>query len=181
MHASVIKTLKSDNPAITAESVAIWASEQIAPLISDNRSDQVIGIYLATGDIGAKISITFWADALESGLAFANPAAFPGTLASSCATKIAEKLCITGPNYTLVGGGEASQQIIQHAMYDINGQQVDSALIIGIDITPYPALGFMMLGRDEGVGLLTSDKIRPCTAQTLASIAVWTLIDQLSE
>jgi len=154
MQAEVLKWYQAaQDENLPPEKVADWVVEMLQPQLTGHYDPLRTGIYLATGDIGAGASINFWAEALACGLGFANPAQFPGTLASSCATHIATKLSMQGANYTLVGTTEAAMAAIQHGVSDIEAQLVDYALIVGIDASPPSRLGALLLARPiEGSG-----------------------------
>ncbi|MBI5917018.1 MAG: hypothetical protein HY842_16730 [Bacteroidetes bacterium] len=91
------------------------------------------GLYVATSNAGAPPSVRFWAGVVEHGPAFALPKNFPWTLANAPCSYFARTLNIQGPNYTLVGKGNATMAAIEHAMDDLTEDEVTEALIIGID------------------------------------------------
>jgi 3-oxoacyl-(acyl-carrier-protein) synthase len=89
-------------------------------------------LYVATTDGGAREALAFWAAAHETGLAFANPGAFPWTLANSATGKISMVLGITGPCTTYVGGDEATSEAEQDAAADLADGLISSALVVSL-------------------------------------------------
>ena len=89
-------------------------------------------LYVATSDGGAREALSFWAGARETGLAFANPAAFPWTLANSATGRISQVLGINGPCTTYVGGAEAVEAAGQDAADDVASGLVASALVVAL-------------------------------------------------
>jgi 3-oxoacyl-(acyl-carrier-protein) synthase len=113
------------------DATAAW----VAGILAERFGDSTIsGLYLATSDSGASESIDFWRSALETGLAFAGPGAFPWTLANSPTGRIAARLGIRGPTYTLVGGADALAAAAGHALDDV-ACGVGPALLVALDGT----------------------------------------------
>lgn len=121
-----------------------WLARQIVPLLPGCRPDST-GLYLATADAGVQASIQFWADGLRDGLGFANPHDFPFTLANSPAAQIALRHNLRGPNYTLIGGDEATFAALEHAQDDLTIPIVDHALVIRFDMRPVTLIRGLML------------------------------------
>lgn len=112
-----------------------WLAEQVTPLVMGCGSE-IIGLYLATTDAGVQASIQFWADGLRDGLGFANPRDFPFTLANSPAARIAIRHNLRGPNYTLIGGDEATVAVLEQAQDDLEIRLINFALVIRFDMAP---------------------------------------------
>jgi len=112
-----------------------WLVEQASPLVIDCRPEAT-GLYLATSDAGTQASIQFWADGLRDGLGFANPRDFHLTLANSPAAHLAIRYQLRGPNYTLVGGGDATLAALEQAQDDLEAGLIEAAVVIRFDIAP---------------------------------------------
>ena len=123
-------------PFATAEN---WLVEQAAPLVAGCRAE-LTGLYLATMDGGVQASIQFWADGLRDGLSFANPRDFHLTLANSPAAKLAIRYNLRGPNYTLVGGDEATLAALEHAQDDLATHLIEAAIVIRFDMMPVTSM-----------------------------------------
>jgi 3-oxoacyl-(acyl-carrier-protein) synthase len=109
------------------DATAAWA----ASVLSD-ASLTADALYVATTDGGAREALAFWSAARDTGLAFANPSAFPWTLANSATGKISQVLGITGPCTTYVGGEEAVAEAEQDAAADLADGLVTSALVVSL-------------------------------------------------
>jgi 3-oxoacyl-(acyl-carrier-protein) synthase len=106
-----------------------WAAAELAAL--DWGAD---GLYVATSNGGCHESVTFWRDALETGLAFANPRLFPWTLSNSPTGSIARALGVRGPTYTLVGRRTAAEGVVEHAVDDLDAALVARALVVALAV-----------------------------------------------
>jgi hypothetical protein len=91
------------------------------------------GLYVATTTAGGRESVAFWRNGLDVGLAFANPKAFPWTLANSPTGAIARALGVRGPTYTLVGTEGAVDAVLAHAAADLADGLVKAAVVVGLD------------------------------------------------
>jgi 3-oxoacyl-(acyl-carrier-protein) synthase len=111
----------------TGEETAAWAAS-----VLDDAGMAADALYVATSDGGAREALAFWAAARGTGLAFANPRAFPWTLANSATGRISQVLGIHGPCTTYVGGAEAFGAAGQNAEDDIAAGLVASALVVGL-------------------------------------------------
>jgi hypothetical protein len=109
------------------DAAAAWAASVLAA--AGVRGE---ALYVATSDGGAREALAFWAAARETGLSFANPAAFPWTLANSATGRISQVLAITGPCTTYVGGEEALEAARQDAGDDVASQLVETALVVSL-------------------------------------------------
>lgn len=111
----------------TGDETAAWAARTLREegLTAD-------ALYVATTDGGAREALAFWAAAQETGLAFANPAAFPWTLANSATGRISQVLAITGPCTTYVGGDEALAEAQRDAETDLADGLVRTALVVSL-------------------------------------------------
>jgi 3-oxoacyl-(acyl-carrier-protein) synthase len=109
------------------DATAAWAASVLAGagLSAD-------ALYVATSDGGAREALAFWAAAQETGFAFANPGAFPWTLANSATGRISQALGINGPCTTYVGGEEAVAAARQDAVDDVAGGLATSALVVSL-------------------------------------------------
>ena len=107
------------------DATAAWAASVLAGagLTAD-------ALYVATADGGAREALAFWAAAQETGFTFANPGAFPWTLANSATGRISQALGINGPCTTYVGGTEAAAAAAQAAADDVADGRVASALVV---------------------------------------------------
>lgn len=130
-------------PDPLGEEVAAWAARTLAGTGLGGG-----GLYLATLDAGAHEAVAFWRDSLETGLAFAVPGAFPWTLASSPAGRIAAELGLRGPTFTLVGRGGALAAALRHALADLSAGRVATALVAALDAAapPGPLVAAVELG-----------------------------------
>ena len=109
----------------TGDRAAVWAAETLAE--AGVTGD---GLYVATPDAGAREALAFWAAARETGFAFAAPAAFPWTLANSPTGRISQRLGITGPCTTFVGGDEAYAEALLAAADDLADGLVSRAVVV---------------------------------------------------
>lgn len=109
------------------DATALWAASAL-----HERGFTGDALYVATTDGGAREALAFWDAAATTGLAFANPAAFPWTLANSVTGKISLVLGITGPCTTYVGGTEALTEAEQDASADLADGICESALVVSI-------------------------------------------------
>ena len=109
------------------DATATWAAA-----VLEEAEFEADALYVATTDGGAREALAFWAAAHETGLAFANPAAFPWTLANSATGRISQVLGITGPCTTYVGGDEALAEAEQDAETDLADGLVRSALVVSL-------------------------------------------------
>jgi hypothetical protein len=107
------------------DATAAWAAQTLL-----DQGLHAEGLYVATTDGGAREALAFWAAAQQTGLAFANPRAFPWTLTNSATGKISQVLGITGPCTTYCGGDEAVAEAEQDAQADIAEGLVATALIV---------------------------------------------------
>lgn len=112
------------------ELAAQWLAEQVRALLPDPVRGEETGVYLSTPDTGAAASVEFWRAALNDGRGFANPRDFPWTLANSAAAHVSMRNDLRGPNYTLVGDGEASLGALNDAIDDLQAGIVRCALVL---------------------------------------------------
>ena len=110
-----------------ADDLARWAADELSSI-----GWSPDGLYLATSNAGHRESVDFWRDALDTGLAFANPRLFPWTLANSPTGAIAQALGVRGPTYTLVGRRDAALGAIEHAEDDLADGLVGRALVVAV-------------------------------------------------
>lgn len=120
------------------------------------------GLYVATSNAGASPSVSFWAGVVEHGPAFALPKNFPWTLANAPCSFLARTLNIQGPNYTLVGKGDALLAAIEHAIDALTEDEVSEALVIGIDFgfskgSPSRFAAFLLTRKPSDFPLLIRD------------------------
>jgi hypothetical protein len=113
------------------DAVAAWAAEQLAEL-----GEGADALCVASLDAGALESVAFWRDGLTTGLAFANPRAFPWTLANSPAGRVAERLGVRGPTFTLVGRAEALTAALEHARDELAAGRARRVLVAALDGLP---------------------------------------------
>lgn len=118
------------------DELAEWAATMLAPLLPDACVPEQCGLFVATSDAGAAAAISLWAEALDQGPSFASPRDFPWTLASSPAGHIAAHLGLRGPNFTLVGGGEAATAALLHALDDLEQGRISQAIVVALDMMP---------------------------------------------
>jgi 3-oxoacyl-(acyl-carrier-protein) synthase len=111
----------------TGEETAAWAAS-----VLDSAGMTADALYVATSDGGAREALAFWAAAQGTGLAFANPRAFPWTLANSATGRISQVLGINGPCTTYVGAAEAFAAAGQDAEDDVAAGLVTSALVVSL-------------------------------------------------
>ena len=112
------------------DAVAVWAAEQLAGL-----ADGVDALCVATLAAGAHESVAFWRESLETGLAFANPRAFPWTLANSPTGAIAARLGVRGPTFTLVGRADALAGAFEHAREELAAGRATAVLVAALVLT----------------------------------------------
>lgn len=110
------------------EAVAAWAAGTLA-----ERAWAADALALATLDSGARESVGFWREALDTGLRFANPRAFPWTLANSPAGRLAQELDVRGPTYTLIGRTDALVGALDHAFELAVSGNAATALLVALD------------------------------------------------
>ncbi len=115
-----------------------------------------IGLYLATPDAGGRVSIDFWAEALEVGPGLVLPGTFPWTLASAPAGFLAEGLDIRGPVQVLVGGDDAATAALQHALRDLEEGRIDRAEVVVLELAD---LGEPREGRAAGLTVEARDSL----------------------
>jgi 3-oxoacyl-(acyl-carrier-protein) synthase len=151
-HLWITNSVYMETDAISFEQSAEWAADQLKEIAPAQFEPERVGLYLATSDAGASASITFWKHTLEEGVGFTNPHDFPWTLASSPAGYIALQLQLQGPNYTLVGSGDASQGALQHALDDLTTGRVNSALLVRLDLMNRPQLAALWLAGETTSG-----------------------------
>lgn len=111
-----------------------------------------VGLYLATPDAGGRVSIDFWAEALEVGPGLVLPGTFPWTLASAPAGFLAEGLDIRGPVQVLVGEDDAAAAVLEHALRDLEEERIDRAEVVVLELAD---LGEPREGRATGLTLGT--------------------------
>jgi 3-oxoacyl-(acyl-carrier-protein) synthase len=144
-------TSPSFDPADDA--VAAWAAGALAEIGAG--ADALL---VATLDSGARESVRFWRESGETGLAFANPRAFPWTLANSPAGRIAQELGIRGPTFTLVGGAEALTAALDGALEELETGRAKRALVVALDGVGerQSRLAALVLTREKGRDALGS-------------------------
>jgi hypothetical protein len=113
-----------------------------------------VGLYLATPDAGGRISVDFWAEALQVGPGLVLPGTFPWTLASAPAGFLAEGLDIRGPVEVLVGGDDAAAAVLQHALRDLEEGRIDRAEVVVLELAD---VGERREGRAAGLSLGAPD------------------------
>ena len=109
------------------DATAAWAAQTLL-----EAGLSAAALYVATTDGGAREALAFWAAAQETGLALANPKAFPWTLANSATGRISQVLGITGPCTTYCGGQEALAEAEQDAQADLAEGLVATALVVAL-------------------------------------------------
>ena len=122
-------TLDLTSPELSGagDATAVWAAAAL-----QERGLRADALYVATTDGGAREALAFWDHAHATGLGFANPAAFPWTLANSATGKISLVLGITGPCTTYVGGDEAVAEAEQDAAADCADGLFARALVVSL-------------------------------------------------
>lgn len=105
------------------------ALQQIQPEIKAY-SDERAGLYTQTLDGGSEASIALWKEAVQKEPRFANPKEFPWTLPSSLSGFIAMTLNIKGPNYTFIGQHFAFFEALDQALWDLNSQLIECAVVV---------------------------------------------------
>jgi hypothetical protein len=120
-----------ESPSIErrGEATARWVAETLANRFG---TSAIAGLSVATADAGASESIDFWASAVATGLPYANPGPFPWTLANSPTGRIAQRMEIRGPTYTLVGGGQALSAAAGHAIDEV-AKGIGRVLLVALD------------------------------------------------
>ena len=93
-----------------------------------------VGLYLSTPDAGGRVSINFWAEALEVGPGLVLPGTFPWTLASATAGFLAEGLDVRGPIQVLVGAEDAAAAVLAHALLDLEEGRIDRAELVTLEL-----------------------------------------------
>jgi len=132
----------------TIADLAAAIAATTAPLLSPDIEPNARGLYLATGDAGIDVAVTFWAEALASSPRFANPADFPWTLANAPAGAIARALDIRGPCFTLVGGAEAMIAVLARADQDLARGRVREAVVVGCDLAEEVQAGMIVVAKE---------------------------------
>jgi hypothetical protein len=130
MAVAIARYITADTGPLHFELAAQWLAEQVRALLPDPVRGEETGVYLSTPDTGAAASVEFWHAALNDGLGFANPRDFPWTLANSAAAYVSMRNDLRGPNYTLVGDGEASCGAFNDAIDDLEAGIVRCALVL---------------------------------------------------
>jgi len=77
--------------------------ENLAPIfeaVAPVDGERAGALLVVSDDAGAATAVQFWRSALEVGLPFASPAAFPWCLANAPCATIARRFGVTGPNVT---------------------------------------------------------------------------------
>jgi len=142
------------NSSDSIEDICSYFVKNIEPKLKiKNAPSFSTGIYLATSDAGLNSSVNFWKSALEMGPGFVFPQTFPWTLSNFPSGYFARELKIHGPNYTIVGTGEALLTCLDHALFDLVTKEVDNAIIIGIDFglneNEEPQFGGIILSKNK--------------------------------
>jgi hypothetical protein len=128
--------------------VARWAGETLEELGAG-----VDALLVATSDAGARESVRFWRESRVTGLTFANPRAFPWTLANSPAGEIARLLGVRGPTFTLVGGGDAAAAALAHALDELAAGRARRALVAALDgVGERTRLAAVVVAREGALG-----------------------------
>jgi hypothetical protein len=70
---------------------------EAVPMMEGERDGALL---VVSDDAGSATAVTFWRDALATGLAVASPAAFPWCLANAPCALVAQHFGVTGPNLT---------------------------------------------------------------------------------
>jgi 3-oxoacyl-(acyl-carrier-protein) synthase len=154
-----------------------WIATSIADRIRGTDAERT-GVYVATGDAGVEASLALWREALEQGADFANPRAFPWTLASSLAGHIAATAGVRGPVYTLVGAQEAAAAAAAHAAADLERGRVDTAIVGGADMCGDVIRAAFIILR-AGTAAPARNSARAGTGTDSAARAFGALIDAL--
>lgn len=154
MDAFIAAWTSAESPPLGLRPLGRWLADQCRPLVPGDCPPERMGVYLASADAGVQPSLDFWREAVATGVGFANPAAFPWTLASSPASHIALDLHLQGPNLTIVGGGEAALAVIQHALGDLARGRIDHALVGALGLLGPLRLAAVWLRRQPGAALL---------------------------
>lgn len=129
---------KSPDLPGTGDAAAAWVADTLCA--AGIRAD---ALYVVTPDGGVREALSFWAAAQQTGPAFANPGAFPWTLANSTAGRVAQELEIHGPCTTFVAGDEAVEDVRSVARDDIADGHARHALVLLVrsDGAPEPVGG----------------------------------------
>lgn len=93
-----------------------------------------IGLYLSSADAGIATSVRFWSEARRTGMGMANPELFPWCLANAPAAALARRFGITGPNYSLLGEGDAFLAAFNAASDDLTSKRIDAAVVIALEM-----------------------------------------------
>jgi len=131
------------------DAVASWAARTLAGLGAGADA-----LCVATLDSGARESVHFWRES-RAELAFANPRAFPWTLANSPTGRIAQELGVRGPTFTLVGRAEALHAALAHALDELESGRAGRVLVAALDgvTTETTRLAALVLTADEDAEL----------------------------
>jgi 3-oxoacyl-(acyl-carrier-protein) synthase len=137
LHRATISVVSPELPG-SGDATAAWAAEQLA-----ETGVAADALYVVTSDGGAREALSFWAGAQETGMRFANPGAFPWTLANSATGRISQALAITGPCTTHVGGRAALTDALQDAEDDVAEGLASTVLVVSLhgDRRPTPGGG----------------------------------------
>jgi len=118
------------------------------------------GLYLSSADAGIATSVRFWSEARRTGLGMANPELFPWCLANAPAAALARRFGITGPNYTLLGEGDALLAAFNAASDDLMTERIDAAVVIALQMKSGCCSG-LRLARTAAAARESSDILSP--------------------
>ena len=126
LHRAAVSALSPELPG-SGDAAATWAADELvaAGLAAD-------ALYVVTSDGGAREALSFWTAAQETGMRFANPGAFPWTLANSATGRISQALGVTGPCTTHVGGRAALTDALQDAEDDVAEGLARTVLVVSL-------------------------------------------------
>lgn len=155
------------SPSLEAvgDAVAAWAAETLTELGAGADA-----LFVATLDAGARESVHFWRESRASGLPFANPRAFPWTLANSPTGEIAKRLGVRGPTFTLVGRVEALTGALEQALDELASGRAERALVAALDgiSDERTRLAAVLLSRDASGQAVVSAARQPEGATAIA-------------
>jgi hypothetical protein len=118
----------ASEPATLAELV-----ERVDGLFAGLRDPERAGLYVVSPNAGFRSALVFWSQAVQTGVAFANPELFPWTLANAPCAFLARRFGVRGPNLTFTGDASALSMAFAQADEHLHQGIVDTAWIAAID------------------------------------------------
>ncbi|WP_143071861.1 hypothetical protein [Nitrosospira briensis] len=103
---------------------------RLVPLFDSGVPRHRTCLIVASSNAGAATSVKFWADAAQVGPALASPELFPWCLANAPCGAIARHFGVTGPNFTLLGAGDAMMGAIEAAAGQFALDCADMAVVV---------------------------------------------------